>query len=440
MSKSTSFSIFLRQVGKSLLLILLSACVGTALLILSEFLPAPTMDRNLERSADIFQATGKFPNLHTWCSSRLDNYSDAIMLQMAGNVSAEHPVEYAMLSYHPVMGELDPVQIFVKHYIEGVPYEKYEAYSRYWHGYGVIYRLLLLMMDYHGIRKLNTMLQVGLILLICVMMYQAGSRGRGMIIPLLISYGMMPPTVMWMNLECSLGFYISMLAVMALLILYQKKRIRRKEYLVLLFAGICTAYWDVLTYPMAALGLPLMATLCLEPERNAKRALGRIIRLGFFWGLGYGLMWISKWIIGTVLTGYNVFEDGISTFMLRTGSEAYGESVTVWRTLWRNLKYFFHTPVSLLLLAYLVVAGILLVCRTRGTSGFMKDFGKAMIPYLLIAFIPLIWCAVTKNHANIHDWLASKAFIVSTMAVMCGLAQILSGNPLHEEACDKYDV
>ena len=191
MSKSTSFSIFLRQVGKSLLLILLSACVGTALLILSEFLPAPTMDRNLERSADIFLATGKFPNLHTWCSSRLDNYSDAIMLQMAGNVSAEHPVEYAMLSYHPVMGELDPVQIFVKHYIEGVPYEKYEAYSRYWHGYGVIYRLLLLMMDYHGIRKLNTMLQVGLILLICVMMYQAGSRGRGMIIPLLILKKMM---------------------------------------------------------------------------------------------------------------------------------------------------------------------------------------------------------------------------------------------------------
>ena len=42
----------------------------------------------------------------------------------------------------------------------------------------------------------------------------------------------------------------------------------------------------------------------------------------------------------------NVFEDGISTFMLRTGSAAYGESVTVWRTLWRNLKYFFHTQES----------------------------------------------------------------------------------------------
>ena len=145
-------------------------------------------------------------------------------------------------------------------------------------------------------------------------------------------------------------------------------------------------------------------------------------------------MWISKWIIGTVLTGYNVFEDGISTFMLRTGSEAYGESVTVWRTLWRNLKYFLRTPVSFLLLAYLVVMGILLFYRSRGTNGFMKVFGKVMIPYLLIACIPLVWCAVTKNHANIHDWLARKAFIVSTMAVMCGLAQLLSRNDLYEKA------
>ena len=61
---------FWRKVGKSVLLIVLSAALGTGLLVLSEFMPAEPMDRNLARSADIFQVTGKFPNLHTWCSSR----------------------------------------------------------------------------------------------------------------------------------------------------------------------------------------------------------------------------------------------------------------------------------------------------------------------------------------------------------------------------------
>ena len=414
---------FRRDLGRALLLIALSALLGTGLLILSEFLPAEPMDRNLSRSADIFQATGKYPNLHTWCSSKLDNYSDAIMLLMAGNVSSEHPVDHAMMSYHGIMGEFDPVQIFVKHYIEGKEYEGYEPYSRYWHGYGVIYRLLLLFLDYHRIRQLNLALQLGLILLLCVLMVRLGKRGRGMILPLLISYGMLPPAVMGLNLEYSLGFYVSMLSVLALLILGIRGKIREKEYLVLLFAGICTAYWDVLTYPMAALGLPMVAAFFLEPEEKPGRALVRMIRLGFFWGLGYGLMWVLKWVIGTALTGRNVFEDGISTFLLRTSDEAYGETVTVGATLWSNIMYFFRTPVSFLLLGYLLFAGTGLIKRLIRERISVGKAGRILLPYVLIACIPFAWCVITKNHANIHYWLASKAFIVSTMALMCGMYQ-----------------
>ena len=422
MAKSSSVRRFARDTGKSLLLILLCAALGTGLLILSEFLPPEPMDRNLERSADIFQATGKFPNLHTWCSSRLDNYSDAIMLMMAGHVSAERPVEYAMLSYHPVMDDLDPVQIIVKHYIEGAEYQEYEAYSRYWHGYGIIYRLLLQFTDYHRIRQLNTILQAGLILLLCVMMFRGGKRGKSMILPLLISWGMLAPAVMGLNLEYSLGFYVSMLSVLTVLILHRKGRLREKEHLALLFSGICTAYWDVLTYPMAALGLPLAAALCLEPDRKTLSSVARIVRLCFFWGLGYGVMWISKWGIGTLLTGFNVFEEGISSFLLRTGDEAYGEAATALGTIRSNLSYFLNTPVSFLLLACILAAAVLLAVRTREKKLTLRAFGQKMIPFLIVALIPFAWCAVTKNHAGVHFWLASKGFIVSTMAILCGLA------------------
>ena len=244
-----------------------------------------------------------------------------------------------------------------------------------------------------------------------------------MILPLLISYGMLAPMVMWMNLEYSLGFYISMLSVLSIIVLYRKGELREKEHLVLLFAGICTAYWDVLTYPMAALGLPLVAAFCLDSDRKIRDALFRMIQLGFFWGLGYGLMWVSKWMIGTALTGQNVFEDGVSTFLLRTSEEAYGEVVTVGETIWDNAVYFFRTPVSLLFLAYLLVMVVLLIARKRNEKGKAKSLGSALVPFVLIACIPFAWCAVTKNHASVHPWLASKGFIVSTMALMCGLDQ-----------------
>ena len=412
-----------RHTWKSLLLILLSALVGTGLLILSEFRPGQPMDKNLERSADIFLATGKFPNLHTWCSSRLDNYSDAIMLLMAGNVSAEQPIEQAMMSYHPVMGEFDPVQIFTKHYIDGEEYEGYEPYSRYWHGYGVIYRLLLLIMDYHQIRLLNMALQVGLVFFLCVLMYRMGQPAKGMILPLLISYGMLAPTVMWMNLEYSLGLYISLTSMLAVLILYRKGSLRDKEFLVLLFSGIGTAYWDVLTYPMAALGIPLVTVCVLVPVRKIRQALARLVRLIFFWAIGYGLMWVSKWIIGTLLTGQNVFAEGISTFLLRTGKEADGEVVSVGQTIWNNVRYFLRTPVSILFFGYLLVMGVWPAARLLRKGDTMKAPMEQMVPCLMIAAIPFVWCVITRNHASIHYWLASKAFIVSTMAMMCGVRQ-----------------
>ena len=419
---------FWRRTAKSLLLILLCAALGTGVLILSEFLPEEPMQQHLRQSADIFQATGKFPNLYTWCSSKLDNYSDAIMLMMAGNVSKEKPVEYAMMSYHGVMGAYDPVQIFVKHYIGGRDYDGYEAYSRYWHGYGVIYRLLLQFFDYHRIRQINLALQAGLLLLLCgCMFFRAGRQGRGMILPLLICWAMLSPMVMGLNLEYSLGFYISLLAVLTALILRQRGALREKEYMVLLFAGICTAYWDVLTYPMAALGMPLVACFCLEPDRKIRDALARLVRLCFFWGLGYGGMWVSKWIIGTALTGRNVFEEGISSFVQRTGSEAYGEAVTVGETIGSNLDYYLNTPFRFLILAFLLAMAGWLLIRLARKQTTLRAFGGRMLPFFVIACIPFVWCAVTKNHANVHYWLASKGFTASSMALMCGMFYSVRG-------------
>ena len=423
MSESSRPEPFRRVLGKSLLLILLSAVLGTGLLILSEFLPADPMDRNLARSADIFQATGKFPNLHTWCSSRLDNYSDAIMLLMSGTVSREKPAEYAMLAWHGDMGDLDPVQIFVKHYIDGEPYEKYVPYSRYWHGYGVIYRLLLQVFDYHRIRQLNLLLQVSLILLLCWEMYRAGARGRGMMLPLLITWAMLGPAVMGMNLEYSLGFYVSMLSSLAALVLFRKGRLREREEMVLLFSGICTAYWDVLTYPMAALGMPLAVIFCLDPDGNLPGALKHLLRLGFLWGLGYGLMWALKWAIGTALTGYNCFEDALATLLLRTSGEAYGETVTALDTVLSNVRYFFGTPFSWLFAAFLLGEAGLLALRMPREKAAFRALGMRLLPFVLIAAIPMVWCVVTKNHASIHFWLASKGLIVTVMALMCGLDQ-----------------
>lgn len=424
MSESVTSGRFLHDLGKAVLLILISAVLGTGLLILSEFLPADRMDRNLAQSAQVFRDTGKYPSLFTWCSSRLDNDSDAKMLMMAGSVSPEHPVENAVMSRRGIIGDWDPVQIITAHYLDGQDYDGTADYPRYWHGYKLLYRPLLLFFDYHRIRQINLACQAGLVFLLCLLMFRSPGAEKSMILPLLISYGMMVPSVMGRTLEYSPGLYISLLSALALVLLYRKDRGEEKAWTVFLFSGILTAFWDVFVYPMAALGFPLVTALFLASEKNVSGSLKRMIRLGFFWGLGYGGMWVMKWTIGSVLTGGNLFIDGLETIAFRTGSEADGVVYTAAQTIGLNLQYFFRTPVSFLFAAFLLAETGLLAAGMPKNRDAMKTMGKEILPYVLTACIPLVWYALTKNHATIHYWFTSKALSVLTMALMCGLEQV----------------
>ena len=423
-SEARSAGRFLHNLGISFLLILISSVLGIGLLVLSEFVPVDRMERNLSRSAQIFRDTGKYPSLYTWCSSRLDNDSDAKMLMMAGSVSSEYPVENAVMSRRGIIGDWDPVQIITAHYLDGKDYDGTADYPRYWHGYKLLYRPLLLFFDYHRIRQINLVCQAGLAGLVCLMMFRFPGKGKGMILPLLISYGMMMPSVIGRTLEYSPGLYISLLSVLVLLLLYRKGNGENKAYLVFLFSGILTTYWDVFVYPMAALGFPLVVVLYLSEEKKVSGSLIRLIRLVFFWGLGYSVMWVLKWTIGSILTGSNLFADGLETIAFRTSSEADGIVYTAFQTISLNLQYFFRTPVSFLFLAFLMTEAALLMTRMPKNAEVLKTMGTVIFPYVLIMCIPLVWYAVTKNHATIHYWFTNKALIVSTMALMCGMDEL----------------
>ena len=196
-----------------------------------------------------------------------------------------------------------------------------------------------------------------------------------MILPLLISYGMMMPSVIGRTLEYSPGLYISLMSVLVLLLLYRKGNGENKAYLVFLFSGILTTYWDVFVYPMAALGFPLVVVLYLSEEKKVSGSLIRLIRLVFFWGLGYSVMWVLKWTIGSILTGSNLFADGLETIAFRTSSEADGIVYTAFQTISLNLQYFFRTPVSFLFLAFLMTEAALLMTRMPKNAEALTALG-----------------------------------------------------------------
>lgn len=73
-----------------------------------------------------------------------------------------------------------------------------------------------------------------------------------------------------------------------------------------LIIGMLTSFFDFLTYPLFTLGMPLILISVLGTFSSVQK-LCDIVKNSIFWGIGYGGMWCGKWMVGSILTGDNLF-------------------------------------------------------------------------------------------------------------------------------------
>ena len=123
--------------------------VGMLLLIAVYALPVGNMKANVARSSEIFNYEGIYPQLvNGYKYMQLDNYTDSIMLGAAIYDGAEGTVDKAVNNYHPDCAQLSPELALTNYANEVSVYEYFEVpYGRYWHGYLVPLKLLLLFFD-----------------------------------------------------------------------------------------------------------------------------------------------------------------------------------------------------------------------------------------------------------------------------------------------------
>lgn len=80
--------------------------------------------------------------------------------------------------------------------------------------------------------------------------------------------------------------------------------------------GIAVAYFDFLTYPIVALGVPLLFLLYFSDTLDAKKRVIYVILHSVMFFAGYLGMYFCKWGLATLLTDVNVFKDAYEEFMI----------------------------------------------------------------------------------------------------------------------------
>lgn len=414
---------------KCFVCLLLSILAGILLMTCVYILPTGRMLTQADRSLPIFENEG---TSFCWApeekSARLDGFTDAIMLQTAVYVRDENPMKAAMRNDRMEFseGKLDPAGS-LKQYVYGNRSGYVVSYARYWHGYLLFLKPLLLFFSLSDIRMMNAAFQ--LILAAGVLLLAFRKQGLRLALPMGLALLVLNPVSTALSMQFSSIYYLTLLGL--LIMLLTESWDRSWGYLVFLFLGIGTAFFDFLTYPACAVGTCL-ALQALMSRADGKTRLLKTVGSGAAWAFGYGGMWSGKWLAASLITGNSVMRDAVEQAQYRSGGEVTaaegGVSATFGAVLGRNLGVLANPAAAILVLALL---GLLVWLLVTKRCRFALE--RASLLSLAVAFaVPFVWYFLLRNHSLVHCWMTYRNLSAAVFALSGGLCFGLKGNSFPE--------
>ena len=402
-----------------------AAALGMLLLFVVFMIPVSGIEEHVRNSAELIRNEGTYPKVTKYATSQLDNFTDSIIMLAAADRSEEYLRNRVVHVYYGLIDGLDRAEGLAAHYLDGAEFTREYDYARYWHGYMIFAKPMFSVFDYGTVRLINGIIQVLLVIVICILMFRCGVWQA--IIPYIITYLMLMPAALAKSMQFSTCFYLMSLGVLGLTIMRSRvKNFAAASAFVFLNLGILTAYFDLLTYPMAVFGVPAVMYLIVADDSPLRKFIG-LVRAGILWCIGYGGMWIMKWILGSLITGTNLFNNASSVFKERTaatssdGMEHYG----IISSVRMNYAAFLKTPVTVVLLIFLVVMTVLILIKLFKRELSLPQVIKKLAPYFILSMAPVVWYIFARNHSAMHYWFTNKACVVTIFSAMCGVTEVI---------------
>ena len=388
---------------------------GILLLLLVNALPTGQMQKHISESTSVMEAEGDYQMLiNGYISSRLDNFTDSIMLVTSANKADTNLVDRTVNMYRVFYEDKRPSEVLVA-YGKGNPDYTVSGYSRYWHGYQLVLKPLLLIFNYQEIRYVNMCLQILLIVFIVALMWKKDMKLY--VLSYLITVCSLIPVSVAFSLQFSAVFYLTSISIIILLVWFEVIEVAGNTLTFFLCIGMATSYFDLLTYPLVTCGITLIFYFILKKKHSLQSDVLEIIQYGSIWAIGYGGMWAGKWIAGSILLRKNIIYDAITAIFNRTSSEDYGRKEAILN----NMSAMFQTPIKYMFLFLVLVLLISLIFKmAKDKKMYLKN-----IHFLLIAIIPFVWYMVLANHSYVHYWFTYRELAIFIFAILVWLSKNL---------------
>ena len=288
------------------------------------------------------------------------------------------------------------------------------GYSRYWHGYLVWLRPLLILFQQWQIRYIYMMVFCMLFAWLLIRMAQTIPGGAGMpaAVALCVCFAAGYITVIPTCMQYAHVYFIAMIACIVLL--RHRERLRPHLNLVFMVTGMVTSFVDFLTAPLLTLGVPLLVYLFADNQRETavplRSRMAEIVCCALLWGIGYVGCWAMKWAIGSAVLGQNIFKDAFDHIFGWTSDMDAGSRGVAFA---RNAEMYFLAQGKRVYIVFALPVAALLyrIVRHRNPQW------RRALAYLLVGASPYLWYLVINGHSFYHPFFAHRIQTITALSI-----------------------
>lgn len=413
-------------------------------------LPIEQVRRHVEQSVDVLEFEGAgYEPFYALDQGRLDNFSDAIMLNAAVGREEQSPLIRALdIRMASVTGKMvfqwnviDSMELAATPAAERAPEVPSLAstptttstslsYARYWHGYQVVLRPLLTFFTYPAIRYINSVLWLAATAALALLM--ARKLGGRYALAFVGALTFFSPLTIPMSLSFAGDFYLAY-ALSAIVLLWgDRPRWPRIDVELFLVVGMLTSFVDLLLVPLLTLALPLTLLMLIQMKTDRefgwRSGLEQVSRAALAWGGGYAFCWSAKWVIGTVVLGRNMLLEALAASYHRIGGEVLGNGFHGFGAVGSNLALLvpgfgiesaLPGPQVDVIIAFAVMMALGLLAALALLVRFHHRPARwsSLVPLLVVAAMPYFWYFVMASHSERHYWFTYRIQLITLFAL-----------------------
>ena len=388
------------------MMVCVSCLIGTLFLCASFTLPNEKIENNAAISAEMLSTEGEYPKIiNQLLFTELDNFTDAIIIANSSYNSDSAIIKKALKAERSETIYGKPLDSLYDYFINNN--DKTVSYERYWHGYIIFIRPLLMLGNIMLIRILFAIIHLTLLFTLLYLLKQKTNIQVviSFIIPYICGTLYMSP------------FSLQYSPIMAIVLLSGIIILKHNDYLIkkdcypflFLIVGILCSYLDFLTYPLLTLTMDLVFHFLLNKDQTK---ISNLIIFTICWFIGYGGMWASKWIISSIILNEDIIKNAITAIAVRTSDTGQGFSLNIFNVTKQNICFICLQKFNIILLIFT------LLFKFIDKKKITIPNKNTVVSLLYVFILPFIWYAFTKNHSYIHAFFTYKCLVSSIFAIL----------------------